>query len=172
MVDPCAGRPILNLEPHALDPAAEIRQKKRFVVWKLTKRIGIVCATTKPTLFKPKCWSLKTILLFLALPSSQKTTRSKIGSSDEGEVRVGINFNLDNHDFPQYKSINACINVSPRTHTKTHNHCVNCAPCPQTYTHDKSWDKLTGGNCGLHYSKRCSVNHSKLHPDGRLKLAE
>lgn len=34
--------------------------------------------------------------------------------------------------------------------------------------------RLTGGNCGLYYSKRCSpcVNHSKLHPDERLKLPE
>lgn len=42
------------------------------------------------------------------------------------------------------------------------------------HTHDTGLEiRLTGGNCGLYYSKRFSpcVNHSKLHPDGRLKLS-
>lgn len=56
--------------------------------------------------------------------------------------------------------------------------CPPSHTCVRAHTHTRHRSgleiRLTGGNCGLYYSKRYSacVNHSKLHPDERLKLAE
>lgn len=106
------------------------------------------------------------------LPENKQTKKKGTRASDRGEVRVHINVDLDKRCF-------LCVSplmhaqMSPWRHTQTLN--KPRFPSANVHAHDTGLEiRLTGGNCGLYYSKRCSpcVNHSKLHPDGRLKLAE
>lgn len=81
-----------------------------------------------------------------------------------GGLRVCLNVGLDKHHF---------LKISPLMHVQMSS-SAHTRACTHTWHRSALEIRLTGGNCGLYYSKRYSpcVNHSKLHPDERLKLAE
>lgn len=85
-------------------------------------------------------------------------------AKSRGGIRVCLNVGLDKHHFLKISPL-MHVQMSSSAHTRARTH---------TWHRSGLEIRLTGGNCGLYYSKRYSpcVNHSKLHPDERLKLAE